>query len=475
MISTEQGRYSDSYSVANATIRQVLAEGELGYIYAFPDKRLYTPVEEPSSFVENAWSGYNGEVGIYIHTPFCTPKPAPPETLSMMKEKNIQPDGRDYLCGYCNLFTSVAPGVPSGFSESVVKEVGLYSEIFKDQSVTPRSLYFGGGTPSLMSIEEIGSILNAVERLFGVVSDDKEKAMEGAPDSFDYDKLQALRSMGFNRVSVGVQTFDEGVLHFSGRDYDPILGYNAIRDALKIGFTNVNGDIIVGLPSSTRQTFLNDINTMMELQPNTVTLYQDMTRPVTRFGKMADFGILPVVSQQEIYEWSAMADEKLRLNGYERKNLTCWTKDGGGYKQGDDIYERIPIIGFGPGARSYAPDAHYSTEYSVSTKLVNYLISRWREKVDSENFPDMSGYLLTNDVKSRADIIFGLMSSRGLSDRAAVTGFTLELAALKDNGMVEEKDGSWKYTEVGKSHSGALSRIFFGNNIATQLKSYEHK
>lgn len=464
------------YQKSLALISRVVNERELGYVYTFPDKRLYEKVIDSESFIKGAWIDYEGEMGIYVHIPYCTPKPPPAETRKLMRQNNISSDGRDHLCGYCNLFTVVASEVPKGFTDSIILEINLYESIFKGKDIKPSSLYFGGGSPSLLPVEDLQRIVNSTENLLGKVPENKERSIECIPDSVDYEKLRAIRAIGFNRVSVGVQTFDENVLHYSGRNYDPKLGYEAVKNALKIGFTNVNADLIIGLPSSSKQTFLKDIDLMRELRPHTITLYQDMIRPVTRFGKMAEHGILPEVSQQEIYEWSATADERLRADEYERKSLTCWTRDDSwGYQQGEDIYNGIPIIGFGPGARSYGPNAHYSTEYAVSTKLTNYSIHRWREKINRGQFPDIDGYALDPDTKKRARIILGLMSSQGVDRQEFGDLFNQELEALRNTEMIYEDNGKLKYTETGKAYSGALSRIFFGEEIKDKLKLYEHR
>lgn len=463
------------YNTTRAFINRVVGTKELGYIYTFPDKRLYEPAQDSESFVKEAWKDYEGEIGIYVHVPYCTPKPPPAETRELMRQNNIPPDGRDHLCGYCNLFTTVAKEIPMGFTDSLVHEIDLYRPLFRGKNIKPSSLYFGGGSPSLLSVGNIRDIVSNLENLFGKVPEDKERSIECIPDSVDYKKLSALHAIGFNRVSIGVQTFDERVLHYSGRNYDPKLGYEAIKNALKIGFANVNADLIIGLPSSSKQTFLKDIELIKELRPHTITLYQDMTRPVTRFGKMAEHGILPEVSQQQIYEQSMIADEQLRADGYRRQTLTCWTRDSWGYQQGEDIYNDIPIIGFGPGARSYGPNAHYSTEYAVSAKLTNYLIHLWKEKVEQNQFPDIHGYAFDTDTKKRARIILGLMSSQGVDRQEFGDLFDQELEALTNTGMVYENSGRWKYTETGKAYSGALSRIFFGEEIEKKLKLYEHR
>ncbi len=470
-ITPEKARYND----VRAFISRVVDARELGYVYTFPDKRVYSSITNPEEFIRRAWSGHEGKIGLYVHTPFCTPKPPPDGVIQEMHDKGILTEGRDHLCGYCNLFTTIVGGMPRGYTDDVVAETNLYRELFNGKTLEASSVYFGGGTPTMLSIEELKRTYDALESIVGSFPEDIERAIETSPDLVSGTKLEAIKNIGFNRVSIGVQTFNEGVLHYAGRDYDPRLGYQAVKDALEIGFKNVNADIIVGLPSSTRDTFLEDIKTIRELSPHTVTMYQDMTRPLTRFHKMQVIGSLPNISPDEIYAWTEIANKLLVTDGYERQSLTAWGKDGGGYRQGENIYRSIPILGIGAGARSHAPNGHYSTEYTVSTQLTNYIVGKWRESVRQGKFPAIHGIEMTPDLKIRERVVLGLMSPEGVSALDLQGRFSTELQALQDAGMINKVEGRWKYTEMGKTYSGALATLFFGKEIDQKLEIYEHR
>ena len=463
------------YADARATIDRLVTARELGYVYTFPDKRTYLSIDQPAEFITKAWEGYEGEVGLYVHTPFCTIKPPPDGVIEEMHERGIETEGRDHLCAYCNLFTTIVKDVPRGYTDDVIAETELYKQLFGRRSLEASSVYFGGGTPTILSINDLQRTYDAVESIVGKFPDDIERAIETAPDLIDREKLEAIRAIGFNRVSVGVQTFDERVLHYTGRKYDPRLGYQTVKDALEIGFPNVNVDIIMGLPGSTQGTFLQDIAIVRELSPQTVTLYQDRTQPVTRFGKMQQAGILPSVPPDEIYAWTKEADKLLAADGYERQSLTAWGKNGGGYRQGENIYKSIPILGIGAGARSHAPNGHYSTEYTVSTRLTNYLVGKWRESVQRGEFPEIHGIVMTPDLKIRERAVLGLMSPDGVSRVDLQGKFLIELQALKDAEMIEQEGTQWKYTELGKAYSGALATLFFGDEINHRLANYAHR
>lgn len=456
-------------------IDSVVTTGKLGYVYTFPDKRLYSPIKDSDVYIKQAWEGYSGPVGLYVHVPYCTPKFPTAEVQSMLKARQIPTDGRDHLCGYCNLFTTIAKGVPPVFVDTLLKEVNLYASLLQERTLQPTSLYFGGGSPSLLKVEDLGKIVTAIERSFGKVPPEGEKNIECIPDTYNQGELAKVKEIGLNRISVGVQSFNAQVLHYTGRNYDPLLADEMIKNALKIGFKNVNGDLIAGLPLATRDIFLDGVKHMADLSPHVITIYENMIRSVTRFGRMAESGHLLTASSREIYEWIAEADDVLRLHGYQRANLTCWAKDGGRYQQGEEMYLGVPILGFGPSARSYTPDAHYATGYAVSTRLSNYLISRWRQRIEAGQLPDIEGFKLTPDIKYRKNVILGLMSPKGVN-RASLEGyFEPELQALIDRDMLAETGGVLKYTEKGMAYSGALSGLFYGQEIEEMMNKYQHR
>lgn len=463
------------YNNVRAFIDRVVDTKELGYVYTFPDKRTYSSVGNSKEFIEKAWEGYEGQMGIYVHTPFCTIKPPPDGVLKQIQGHGIETEGRDHLCGYCNLFTTVVGNAPRGYTDDVIGEAELYKKLFSEKKLEASSIYFGGGTPTILTASDLKRIYDAVGSIVGEFPQDIERAIETAPDLVDRERLAAIKEIGFNRISIGVQTFDERVLHYTGRKYDPMLGYEAVRDALEIGFENVNVDIIIGLPSSDQDTFLRDIELVRELSSHTVTLYQDMTRPVTRFGKMQQAGTLLSIPQDKIYAWTEMADKRLSADGYKRQSLSAWGKDGGGYQQGENIYKSIPVLGIGPGARSHAPNGHYSTEHTVSTRSTNYLIGKWRENIQRGNFPDIHGIEMTPDLKIRERAVLGLMAPDGVSTVDLQGKFMVELQALQDAGIIKRDGMRWKYTERGKAYSGALARIFFGQDIKNRLADYGHR
>ncbi len=447
-----------SVSEYDSRIADIIEGSELGYIYNHPDKRLYEPIPDPDQFVEEAWNGYEGPVGVYVHVPWCTDKPAPAADAQRMAEHHVIQSPRDHLCSYCNLYTAVGKDVPNWYTESVQREASMYEPVLSGK-VEAQSLYFGGGSPSLLSVEDMGHMISAIEQTVGPISFEHERAIEVIPDSVDLAKLQAMRKW-FNRISVGVQSYDPQVLRNTGRAYNPELAGETIRNAFAAGFEDINGDLIMGLQGSSTETFQEDLETMIGSGVTTITLYPNMIRPGTRAGKMAAHGLISYPSRHEVSDIAEGADTRLRQEGYHRLSLTCWSKTKG-YQQGEQIYSGIPIVGFGAGARSYGPHAHYALPYSEDVRFINNSIARWRKGIDAGHFPDMHGIVLTDDIKQRAHAILGLMSQEGVQADFLQTHFPYQFLTLMKAGLLIHDGDCVHYTDSGKAHSGALSEIFF--------------
>ncbi len=442
-------------------VDRIISGNELGYIYNYPDKRLYGEIADPSRFIEEAWQGYEGDIGLYVHVPWCTPKPPTDDYHEKMKTAGLTKDGKDSLCAYCNLYTAVrGGGIPDWYTDAIVTEIHKYKKVLGGTgSLRARSMYFGGGSPSLLNAQDMGKIIKALEEVVGPVDDEFERAIEVIPDSVDFNKLQEMRGF-FNRISVGVQSFDPVVLRATGRDYEPNLAKQVIADAKALGFKDINGDLIAGLPGSNQDSFLAGVDEMIGTGVTTVTIYQNMIRPGTRAGKMAAAGLISYEDSPTILNQIGLANEKLQEAGFKRLSLTCWSKTTG-YQQGEDIYNGVPILGVGAGARSHAPHGHYALPYTEDTRLINNAINRYKESLSQEEWPEYHGVAITEDIAARSKVILGMMSEKGIDLTIMLEKFSHQLAALRERNLVLEEGGMVRYTEVGKAHSGALATLFF--------------
>ena len=186
--------------------------------------------------------------GIYIHIPFCKK-----------------------ACSYCDFHFSVSDQRLPAMIDSISKELVLQKDYLgKDQLIT--SIYFGGGTPSLISESELENILNTIHTHY-TVSDKAEITLEANPDDITSHKLEILKQAGINRLSIGVQSFSDENLKFMNRAHDGKMALEAVNKSSEAGFDNITIDLIYGLPGMTISNWEDTINKTLELPVNHISCY----------------------------------------------------------------------------------------------------------------------------------------------------------------------------------------------------------
>jgi len=262
--------------------------------------------------------------GIYVHWPFCRAK-----------------------CPYCDFNSHVREAIDQRrWRDALLKELAHYAEQTPGRTVT--SLFFGGGTPSLMEPETTAAVIDAVRRHW-TVTPDLEITLEANPTSVEIERFRGFRDAGVNRVSIGVQALDDTVLKFLGRQHS---AGEAIR-ALEIGratFPRLSFDLIYARPGQSLEAWQNELAAALDLANSHISLYQLTIEPGTAFEQRVargDFVTLPEEEQATLFDWTASRLERAGLPAYEvsnharpgeesRHNLTYW-------RYGD-------YVGVGPGA-----------------------------------------------------------------------------------------------------------------------------
>ena len=228
--------------------------------------------------------------GVYIHVPFCLSK-----------------------CPYCDFcsFAGSNGEDRENYVRSVLREIS--ERDFPVQRAT--SIFFGGGTPTLLSEKQFYALLSAVAKRYGV-SGDAEITFEMNPATADRAKLRALRELGFNRVSIGCQSIDDGELKALGRAHTSEGFFKAYEDALAAGFDNVNIDLMYGIPRQTAESFAKTLDTVVSLHPTHISAYGLIVEEGTPFyERQSTLGLPGEDAEADLY---AMASETLRAAGYRQ-------------------------------------------------------------------------------------------------------------------------------------------------------------
>ena len=307
---------------------------------------------------------------IYIHIPFCT-----------------------HRCAYCdfNTYAGQESLIPA-YVDALCKETEYVGRVAAEQRIetTAHTIFFGGGTPSLLSPPQFDSIFQNIRSAFTLTSD-CEITIEANPGTVSYENLLKLRKIGINRISYGVQSANAFELQMLERAHNFFDVIEAVTSARKAGFNNLNLDLIYGLPEQTLEFWQNTVQRILDLYPEHISAYALTLEHGTPFGRWSSKGLLPLPDPDlaaEMYEWLG---EALDENGYLQYEISNWAKDialSGAERSRSapnhttlacrhnlQYWRGLPYLAFGAGGHGYANGYRYSNVLRIKTyieRLINY-------------------------------------------------------------------------------------------------------
>jgi len=427
---------------------------------------------------------------LYFHIPFCTHRCAYCDFNTYAGQEEMIPAYVDALCkeiefvGNLSRAATLAPhahlpwrAVPGSAGESPEGERrSSDSETAVEAALQAHTIFFGGGTPSLLSPKQFESIFKSLRDNF-TFTDDAEITIEANPGTVSYENLLELRKFGINRISYGVQSANTEELHMLERAHNFFDVIEAVTSARKAGFKNLNLDLIYGLPEQTLSTWQTTVKRILDLRPEHISAYALTLEHGTPFGRWSSRGLLPLPDPDlaaDMYEW---VGETLEANGYIQYEISNWAKKVESQmsnlrpltptlacRHNLQYWRSLPYLAFGAGAHGYANGYRYSNILRIKTyidRITNYQSPN--SPVSNLPFPltpaavnhhkqtltdDMSEYMLNNlrlvkvgvsdpDFKSR----FG----SGLMDVYAA-----EVEELIRFGLLEWDEDSIKLTKRGR-------------------------
>ncbi len=303
---------------------------------------------------------------LYFHIPFCA-----------------------HRCAYCDFNTYAGQeGLIPAYVDALCKEVEFVGARFPTNRPSDHStigtIFFGGGTPSLLSPSQFDSIFRGIRANF-TMTDDAEITIEANPGTCSFANLLELRSIGINRISFGVQSANMEELRMLERTHDFFDVIQAVTSARKAGFDNLNLDLIYGLPEQTLQTWRTSLQRILDLHPEHISAYALTLEHGTPFGRWSAKGLMPLPDPDlaaEMYEW---ASEILEANGYVNYEISNWAKNSAlsGAERSRSAYfnpsfacrhnlqywRSLPYLAFGAGAHGYADGYRYSNVLRIKTYI----------------------------------------------------------------------------------------------------------
>lgn len=269
---------------------------------------------------------------LYFHIPFCHTR-----------------------CHYCdfNTYAGILP-LREPYVRALLKEIELAGEMARLANGSPRrsrTIFFGGGTPSLLSVEQVARVLAASRTAFAV-DEEAEITLEANPGTLSLERLQGLRAAGVNRLSLGSQSFDADLLRALGRIHSPQEITQAVLFARQAGFTSLNLDFMFGLPDQTMRQWQDTLDEALALRPEHLSLYSLIIEEGTPFATWTAEGRITPGDEDLCADMYEYAEERLRAAGYVNYEISNWSLPGHQCQHNLTYWWNLPYIGMGAGAHS---------------------------------------------------------------------------------------------------------------------------
>ncbi len=322
-------------------------------------------------------------ISLYIHIPFCERK-----------------------CPYCDFYSLTASvDLQRQFVRSLLIEIELVSTQFPNETPLVETVFFGGGTPSLLPTDELEKILRSLYSRFKIAPN-AEITIEANPGTVDQGKFEAYFSMGFNRISLGIQSFRDDELRRLGRIHSAAEAEAAIRSARKAGFTNISLDLIFGIPDQTETQWQESLEKALHWQPVHISTYNLIYEADTPFWRWRESGKMRPLDEQVEWDMYCSTVETLQASGYEHYEISNFSLPGKACRHNQNYWNGTAYLGMGPSAHSFRGEKRW-----WNVRDVNAYISGLRDK----KLPVGGKEILTLQQRKMEFVFLSLRQQRGIS------------------------------------------------------------
>jgi oxygen-independent coproporphyrinogen III oxidase len=376
-------------------------------------------------------------LGVYVHIPFCVRK-----------------------CHYCDFAAGPAPPpIREQYVETLAAEIRRSPQ----RGAAARTVFFGGGTPSELNSAQLGQLVAALRETFSFPAGG-EWTIECNPGTIDVSSLRAMRDMGFDRISLGVQTFHDHHLRALGRIHTAEEAAQAVGAARAAGFRRLNLDLIFCLPGQTLPEWREDLEQALTLEPEHLSLYNLTIEKETEFGRRHRAGLLTLPDEDlsaDMYEWAL---DRTAAAGFAQYEVSNFARAGEECRHNQIYWRQEPFLGFGLGAASYLNGARWVN----SRGMQRYLATALRDEG-----PELSSVeRLAPREAAGESVMLGLRTADGV-DLARVAGrYGLDLEAcygetvcrLEGDGLVAREGSRVRLTRRGLMLANLVCGEFLGEH-----------
>ncbi|MEG0238383.1 MAG: radical SAM family heme chaperone HemW [Clostridium sp.] len=369
-------------------------------------------------------------LGLYIHVPFCAQK-----------------------CYYCDFNSyKIKSNEKEDYLINIEREMLLYKDEFKDKSFD--TVFLGGGTPSILKVDELKRLMSKMYENFNI-KDDAEITIECNPGTINKEKLEAMKKIGINRLSIGLQATQNYHLKSIGRIHTYEEFEKNYYDAIDIGFENINVDLMYALPNQKEEEWKDTLDKIIKLNPSHISAYSLILEEGTKLYDMYEnneFNLLDEDTDIEMYNYTI---NTLKDNGYNQYEISNYSKYEKECKHNIIYWKCDNYLGLGPGASGYIEDIRYSNLEDLSE--YNNKISQNLKPINEEN-------KLSDKDKIEEFIFMGLRMNEGISLDIFEKRFKIDfkdlyknaLEKLIDNKLIKMEDSNVSLTQKGREISNSV-------------------
>ena len=285
------------------------------------------------------------KVGIYVHVPFCRSK--------------------CYYCDFCSR-TRADEEIKTLYVQRLCEEIESVAKQIESDRPTADTVYFGGGTPTLLSPSQFEKIISAVERNFGIEKG-AEVTAETNPKTADKEKLKNMRSIGINRLSIGMQSVHNNELRALGRIHTFRDFFDTYISARQVGFENISVDLMYGIPKQTKESFSRSVEALALTGPDHISSYSLTVEEGTPFWNRRDKLILP--DEETVSDMYLMMGDILRAYGYEKYEISNFAHKNRESRHNLKYWRREDYLGFGPAAHSFYGGIRFAHSRNIDAFL----------------------------------------------------------------------------------------------------------
>lgn len=347
--------------------------------------------------------------GLYIHIPFCK-----------------------QACSYCDFYFVTRREQKQDFVDELIREIHHKKDSrFTEEPL--RTIYFGGGTPSLLTPKQIEQILESIDAVFDTQLD--EITLEMNPDDVTKEYLAGLKSAGINRASMGVQTFNPELLNFMNRAHNSEEALTCLELLQASDFNVFTVDLIYGNPGQTAESLENDIETILQFNPPHVSAYSLTVEPRTRLGKQVELGRIIPPEDDTVSDHFDIVVDKLKRAGILQYEVSNYAREGKEAVHNSNYWSHENYLGLGPGAHSFwwHENEKSAKRWSNESNLNSYLASGWKTPHEPE--------LLELADLAEERLMLGLRTKPGISKEQMKShyNFTFNAPQLHYLEMLEQQ------------------------------------